>query len=122
MVVNIFKIIRLLSRSGEKMLCKSFVKLCYKPGTYITTQQTHLRKPIDVEKQVSIVFHYLADEGRILDWVIVMSLIIRHINKAISENLASKYHAASMAIHSSDKNRSRNWKYGFKLLRNSGNS
>ena len=47
------------------MLCKSFVKLCYKLGTYITTQQTHLRKPIDVEKQVSIVFHYLADEGRI---------------------------------------------------------
>lgn len=46
------------------MSWKSFVKLSYKLGTY-QTQQTHLRKPIDVEKQVSIVFHYLADEGRI---------------------------------------------------------
>ena len=85
-------------------------KLCDKLCPYITIQHSHLRKPKDVEKQIAIVLHYQADEERMgkvltaLEWVIVVPSIVRRVNKAISENLASKYHAASMEIHNFAKN------------------
>ena len=60
---------------------------------------THLRKPIFVEKQVSIVlYYYLSDEGRIRKvvnsfWVgkSTVSLVAGRATKAISEYMPKKY-------------------------------
>ena len=42
---------------------ESFYILVDKPQPYIMKNTTQMRKPINGEKQVAVVFYYLADEG-----------------------------------------------------------
>ena len=57
-----------------------------------------MRKPIDVETRVWVTLYYLSDEGRMRETASAfgiakgtVSVIIRRVTQAISDNLAEKY-------------------------------
>lgn len=81
-----------------RMSYDTFIILCVEQLPHITLQETHLRKPISVEKQISIVlYYYLSDEGRIRKvvnsfWVgkNTVPLVAGIATKAISEYMPKK--------------------------------
>ena len=48
-------------KENFRMSKQSFDKLCNELHPYIEKQQTNMRSPVDVRKQVALTLYYLAD-------------------------------------------------------------
>ena len=80
------------------MTKSSFLKLCEELRPHIQRKLTHMRTPIEVERQVAATLYYLSDEGRLRKTANAfglsrssVSIILRRVCRAITIHLGSKY-------------------------------
>ena len=76
----------------------SFYKLCNELRVYIQRQETTMRSPVEVERQVAMTLYYMSDEGRLRKTANsfgvsrpCVSVVIRRVARAISIFLGPKY-------------------------------
>lgn len=80
-------------------MCKaSFMNLCSELREYIQLEETVMRAPADVERQVAMTLYYLSDKGRLRKTANAfgvsrptVSVVIRRVTRAITTFLWPKY-------------------------------
>ena len=80
-------------------MCKAnFMNLCSELREYIQLEETVMRAPVDVERQVAMTLYYLSDEGRLRKTANAfgvsrptVSVVIRRVTQAITTFLGPKY-------------------------------
>ena len=77
---------------------KNFSILCSELREYIQREETIMRAPIDVERQVAMTLYYFSDEGRLPKTANAfgvsrptVSVVIRRVTRAIATFLGPKY-------------------------------
>ena len=85
-------------KENFRMSKQNFYKLCDELRPYIEKQVTHMRSPIDVEKQVAMTLYYLSDEGRLRKIANAfglsrssVSIVIRKVTHVITTILGPHY-------------------------------
>ena len=85
-------------KENFRMSRRTFLKLCEELEPYIEKQQTVMRAPVDVQKQVALTLYYLSDEGRLRKVAnafglsrATVSITVRRVARAITEFLGPKY-------------------------------
>ena len=85
-------------KENFRMSKNSFQHLCNELRTYIGRQETVMRSPVSVEKQVAVTLYYLSDEGRMRKTAnafgvsrSTVSVIVRRVTSVITEYLGPKY-------------------------------
>ena len=85
-------------KENFRMSKRTFNKLCAELQPYIKRQETNMRSPVSVQKQVALTLYYLSDEGRLrkvsnafgLSRACV-SITVRRVTRAISTFLGPQY-------------------------------
>ena len=85
-------------KENFRMCRTNFNKLCSELHEYIQREETVMRSPIDVERQVAMTLYYLSDEGRLRKTANAfgvsrptVSVVIRRVTRAIATFLGPKY-------------------------------
>ena len=80
-------------------MCRSnFMNLCSELCEYIQMEETIMRAPVYVQRQVAMTLYYLSDEGRLLKTSNAfgvsrptVSIVVRRVTRAIATFLGPKY-------------------------------
>ena len=85
-------------KENFRMCRANFYKLCDELRLYIERQETVMRSPVDVERQVAMTLYYMSDEGRLRKTANAfgvsrpcVSVVIRRVARAITIHLGPKY-------------------------------
>ena len=81
-------------KENFRMSRSTFLSLCQTMKPHIERQNTHMRQPVEVERQVALTLYYLADEGRMRKTANAfglsrssVSIIVRRVCSAICEHM-----------------------------------
>ena len=85
-------------KENFRMCRGNFINLCTELREYIQKEETIMRAPVDVQRQVAMTTYYLSDEGRLRKTANAfgvsrptVSIVVRRVTRAIATFLQLKY-------------------------------